>query len=84
MKHAVLMLVCAFTLCSCGMFGKSEPRHMTTAAEWEKYGYRDHLQDTGQITSASTSKTDNADVLNPQKNDAKDDKKTKKKKKAST
>ncbi|GAN67954.1 hypothetical protein [Acetobacter orleanensis] len=83
MKHAVLMLVCAFTLCSCGMFGKSEPRHMTTPAEWEKYGYRDHVQDSSQITNPS--KTDDADPLQMHKDDpSKDTKKAKKKKKSSS
>lgn len=42
MKHAVMMLVCAFALSACGMF-KSEPKHLTTPAQWEKYGYHDHL-----------------------------------------
>ncbi|WP_086653422.1 hypothetical protein [Acetobacter malorum] len=78
MKHAVLMLVCAFTLCSCGMFGKSEPRHMTTAAQWEKYGYKDHLQETAQTAKSTTA--DDADPLQMHKNDkTKDSKKSKKK-----
>ncbi|MCC6105183.1 hypothetical protein [Acetobacter sp.] len=42
MKHAVMMLVCAFALSACGMF-KSEPKHLTSPAQWEKYGYHDHL-----------------------------------------
>ncbi|BBC79458.1 ABC transporter substrate-binding protein [Acetobacter orientalis] len=29
MKHAVLMLVCAFALSACGLF-KSEPKRLTT------------------------------------------------------
>lgn len=41
MKHAVIMLVCAFALSACGMF-KHEPKHLDTPAQWEKYGYRDH------------------------------------------
>lgn len=73
MKHAVLMLVCAFTLCSCGMFGKSEPRHMTTAAQWEQYGYKDHLQE-----KTLSSKPATAEDLNPLQTQ-KDPKKSKKK-----
>ncbi|AQT04391.1 MULTISPECIES: hypothetical protein [Acetobacter] len=82
MKHAVLMLVCAFTLCSCGMFGKSEPRHMTTAAQWEKYGYKDHLQDTTQATRPSSA--DDADPLQTHKDAKGKDAKKKNRKKSSS
>lgn len=42
MKHAVLMLVCAFALSACGLF-KSEPKTLTTPQQWEKFGYHDHM-----------------------------------------
>ncbi len=44
MKRAVLLLACTLGLSACGMFSSSEPKHLTTAAQWEKYGYHDHLK----------------------------------------
>lgn len=73
MKNAVLMVICAFALCSCGLFGKQEPRHMTTPAQWEKYGFKDHLQETRQDSSTAT--TAESTSPPPQKADAKPGKK---------
>ncbi|WP_168200030.1 hypothetical protein [Acetobacter vaccinii] len=45
MTRAVLLLACAFGLSACGWF-HHEPRHMTSPTQWEKYGYRAHLQNS--------------------------------------
>ncbi|MBO1327018.1 hypothetical protein OQ496_02745 [Acetobacter suratthaniensis] len=45
MKRAVLLLACALGLSACGMF-HSTPRHITSPAQLEKLGFRDHIQNS--------------------------------------
>ncbi|MCX2564328.1 MULTISPECIES: hypothetical protein [Acetobacter] len=39
MRHVILLLICAVTLSACS----EEPKKLTTPAQWQKYGYHDHL-----------------------------------------
>ncbi|MBO7072736.1 MAG: hypothetical protein J6V89_04375 [Acetobacter sp.] len=40
-----LLIGILFNLTACGLFHHA-PRHMTTPAQWEKYGYHTHLQNS--------------------------------------